>query len=130
MAEQTLELETPFGKVILQQEVASVIASKALEKVEGARPLKAVTGFRGIFGGEEGIRLIPVEGAVDVEVGIAVAYGYPVHEVAQGVQQVVRSELESLAGVRVRKVDVYVKKVLPPEETLVLEERGGEDAGE
>ncbi len=128
MAEQPVELESPYGKILLHHEVVSVIAAEALKKVEGARPLRGPQGIRGFFGGEEGIKLNAAAGEVNVEVGIAVAYGYPVHEVAQGVQQAVREELERLGGVKVRRVDVYVKKVLPPEETLVLEEEeGGEN---
>jgi len=131
MAEQPLELGTPYGKVTIHHEVISDIAAKALEKVEGARPLKASAGIMGFFGAEEGPRIVMAEDAVNVEIGIAVDYGYPVHEVAQGVQQAVRDDLERLGGVRVRRVDVYVRKVLPPAETFVLEEeKGGENAGE
>jgi len=43
-----------------------------------------------------------------------VEYGYPVHEVAQGVQQNVQRDIEQLAGVEVAHVDVFVKKVVPP----------------
>jgi uncharacterized alkaline shock family protein YloU len=131
MAEQPLEVGTPYGKVTIHHEVIANIAANALEKVEGARPLKSTVGIMGFFGAEEGPKIIMAEGAVNVEIGIAVDYGYPVHEVAQGVQQAVRDDLERLGGVQVRRVDVYVRKVLPPVETLVLdEEKGGEDAGE
>jgi uncharacterized alkaline shock family protein YloU len=58
-----------------------------------------------------------------------VVLGYPVHEVAQGVQQAVREDLEGLAGVRVGRVDVFVKQVIPPQEALVLEEEA-EEGGE
>ncbi len=131
MAEQVLEVETPYGKVTIHHEVIAHIAARALEKVEGARPLKGSAGLMGFFGAEEGPRVAMAEGAVDVEIGIAVDYGYPVHEVAQGVQQAVRDDLVRLGGVQVRRVDVYVRKVLPPAETFVLEEeQGGENAGE
>lgn len=129
MAEQPLEVGTPYGKVTIHHDVIAHIAARALEKVEGARPLKSSPGIMGFFGGEEGPRVIMAEGAVEVEIGIAVDYGYPVHEVAQGVQQAVRDDLVRLGGVQVRRVDVYVRKVLPPAETLVLEEeQGGENA--
>jgi uncharacterized alkaline shock family protein YloU len=44
-----------------------------------------------------------------------VEYGYPVHEVAQGIQGNVQQDIEKLAGVTVTGVDVFVKKVVPPQ---------------
>jgi uncharacterized alkaline shock family protein YloU len=79
----------------------------------------------GVLGGESGVELdLPEPGVINVNVKIAVMYGYPVHEVAQGVQQAVREALEELAGVRAREVNVYVQEVFLPE----LELEGGEDA--
>jgi len=70
-----------------------------------------------IFGGEDLAPNIKTEltgEEVKVELRIAVEYGYPVHEVAQGVQQNVQRDIESLAGISVTGIDVYVKKVAPP----------------
>ena len=70
-----------------------------------------------IFGGEDIAPNIKTELAEDtarLELRIAVEYGYPVHEVAQGVQQNVQSDIEKMAGVTVSSIDVYVKKVVPP----------------
>ena len=53
MAEQALEVATPYGKVAIHLEVIAHIAARALEKVEGARPLKASSGIMGFFGAEE-----------------------------------------------------------------------------
>lgn len=127
MADQFWESSTPLGAIRVHHDVIVEIAERALEKVEGARALRGGPGLRGFFGSEEPPRVVPAEGGVNVEIGIAVAYGYPVHEVAQGVQQAVREDLSKLGGVNVRRVDVFVKKVLPPTETLVFEE-GGENA--
>jgi len=131
MAEQRLELERPLGRVIIHSGVVEAIAARAVEKVEGVRPLRGGGGLMSIFAGpEEGLQITFGEDRVDVELRIAVVLGYPVHEVAQGVQQAVREDLEGLAGVRVGRVDVFVKQVIPPQEALVLEEEteeGGEN---
>lgn len=131
MAEQVLELEGPFGRLTVREDVVATLVAKALEKVEGVRPLRGGGGILGIFSGpEEGLRLTLGKGSMDLELRIGVVLGYPVHEVAQGVQQAVREDLEGLTGVRVGRVDVYVKQVIPPEEVLVLEEGKEGENGE
>jgi len=75
-------------------------------------------------GGEEGVQ-IKIRGSMaDVELRIAVVLGYSVHQVAQVVQQRAREDLEAMAGIRVGRVDVRVRNVIPPEEILMLSERG------
>ncbi|HEU68901.1 MAG TPA: Asp23/Gls24 family envelope stress response protein, partial [Candidatus Acetothermia bacterium] len=64
---------------------------------------------------------------VDVELRIAVVLGYSVHSVARAIQRRVREELEAVVGATVGRVDVDVRQVIPPEEVLMLDERG-EDA--
>jgi len=122
MAEQKLVQERSLGQVIVNLSVLQEIAAKAVEKVEGVRPLRGGGGFMNIFGPEEGLSITLEGELVNAELKIAVILGYPVHEVAQGVQQAVREDLEGLAGVKVGRVDVFVKQVIPPQEALVLEE--------
>lgn len=133
MAEQKLILERPLGRVTMNLPVLEAIVARAVEKVEGVRPLRGGGGLINIFAGpEEGLQIVLGDERVDVELKIAVILGYPVHEVAQGVQQAVREDLEGLAGVNVGRVDVFVKQVIPPQEALVLEEEaeeGGENNG-
>lgn len=115
--------------MVVRQEVLSAIASRAVEGVEGVRPLRS-GGILGVFsGGEEGVQVSVREATADVDLRIAVVLGYSVHRVAQAVQQRVREDLEKLAGIRVGKVDVHVRQVVPPEEVLMLEERGDDGEG-
>ncbi len=125
MPEQHWRVPQPLGTVVVRQEVLSAIASRAVEGVEGVRPLRS-GGILGVFsGGEEGVQVSVREATADVDLRIAVVLGYSVHRVAQAVQQRVREDLEKLAGIRVGKVDVHVRQVIPPEEVLMLE--GGDD---
>lgn len=128
MAEQRWETPQPLGLVAVRQEVLSAVAARALEGVEGARPLRGGGGIIGrLAGSEEGVQILIRADAVDVELRIAVVLGHSVHSVAQAVQMRVRDDLERLVGVTVGKVDVYVRHVIPPEEILLLGE-GGDDA--
>mgnify|MGYP000710959947 CR=1 FL=1 len=126
MAEARVEVQLPFGRLVLRPEVLAAIVGKTVDQIEGVK-LWHPKGFMGVLGGESGVELdFPEPGVISVNVKIAVMYGYPVHEVAQGVQQAVREALEGFAGVRAKEVNVYVQEVFLPE----LELEGGEDAAE
>ncbi len=128
MAEQQVVMELALGKVSVHSDVLAATVAKSLDKVEGVRPLRGGGGVIAIFGGgEESVHLETQGDMVNVELRIAVLLGYPVHEVAQGVQQAVREDLEQLASARVGKVNVFIKRVIPPEEELVLDGEEGND---
>jgi uncharacterized alkaline shock family protein YloU len=118
MADKRVELIDEDGRISIAEDVISSIARIAAEKVDGiARPTGGSGGLMSIFGGEDvapNIKTELVNDQVRVELRISVEYGYPVHEVAQGVQRNVEQDIESLAGVTVSNVDVFVKKVVPP----------------
>lgn len=128
MAEQRWETPQPLGLVIVRQEVLISIVARAMEGVEGGRLLRGGGGIIGILsGGEDAVQIKIHDEMVDVELRVAVVLGYPVHSVARAVQQRVRQELEGMVGATVGRVDVDVRHVIPPEEVLMLDERG-EDA--
>lgn len=129
MPEPRWEVPQPLGRLAIRQEVLSAIALRAIEGVEGVRPLRGGGGIRGLLaGGEESVQ-IRIRGAeADVELRIAVVLGYSVQQVAQVVQRRAREDLEAMAGIRVGRVDVHVRNVIPPEEILMLDARG--DDGE
>jgi uncharacterized alkaline shock family protein YloU len=119
MAEKRVEIVDGDGRITISEDVIASIARIAAEKVDGIAQSSggAASGLRSIFGGEDiapNIKTELAEDTVRVELRIAVEYGYPVHEVAQGVQQNVQNDIEKMAGVTVSSIDVYVKKVVPP----------------
>jgi len=119
MAEKRIEIADESGRITIAEEVVSSIARIAAERVPGiARSAGGSGGLKGIFGGEDSAPAVKLELANDqarIELRIAVEYGYPVHSVARGVQENVEVDVEKLAGVAVSSVDVYVKKVVPPQ---------------
>ncbi len=119
MAEKRVEIVDGSGRVTIAEEVIASIARIAAERVTGiARVGAAAGGLKGIFGGEDAATSVKIELANEqarIELRIAVEYGYPVHSVARGVQENVEVDIEKLAGVAVSSVDVYVKRVVPPQ---------------
>lgn len=117
MAEKSVKIIDEDGQIAISEEVVTSIARIAAEKVDGiARSGKTVSGLKSFFGGEDTASIIKSEfsdDGVHIELTIAVEYGYPVHEVAQGVQNNVQKDVEEMAGIDVIGVDVYVRKVIP-----------------
>lgn len=119
MADKRVELIDEDGRISIAEDVIASIARIAAEKVDGIAHSSGSGsgGLMSIFSGEDvapNIKTDLSSETVRVELRISVEYGYPVHEVAQGVQQNVQRDIEQLAGVTVANVDVFVKKVVPP----------------
>lgn len=118
MAEKRVQLIDQDGRISIAEDVIASIARIAAEKVDGiAHSSGGGGGLMSIFGGEDVAPNIKTDLSGEetrVELRISVEYGYPVHEVAHGVQQNVQRDIEKLAGVTVAHVDVFVKKVVPP----------------
>jgi len=119
MADKRVEIVDEDGRITIAEDVVASIARIAAEKVDGiARSSGGSSGgLMSIFGGEDiapNIKTELADDAVRIELRIAVEYGYPVHEVAQGVQHNVQRDIETMAGVSVSSIDVFVKKVVPP----------------
>lgn len=118
MADKRIELIDEDGRISIAEDVIASIARIAAEKVDGiAHSSGGGSGLMSIFSGEDIAPNIKTELSNEearLELRISVEYGYPVHEVAQGVQQNVQRDIEQLAGVTVSHVDVFVKKVVPP----------------
>lgn len=118
MAERKVEIVDEDGRITITEEVIGAIARIAAGKVDGiALSTASAGGIKSFFGGEDlspTIKTDLVDGGVHVELRITVEYGYPVHEVARGIQSNVQNDIEKLAGVSVTGVDVFVRKVVPP----------------
>ena len=120
MVDKKVNIGDEDGRITISEEVIAAIARIAAGKVDGiAHQSSSVSGgLKRVFGGEDlspTIKTELTEDGVHIELRIAVEYGYPVHEVAQGIQGNVQQDIEKLAGVTVTGVDVFVKKVVPPQ---------------
>jgi len=118
------------GKISISEEVIASIASIAASEVEGLADVKqgAIADIVGIFGGrQKGVEVRLDENSnVHVDLKVTVAYGHPIHEVAQRIQQKVSQDIQAMTGLSVDGVDVYVKdlKFSSNDETERGEEAG------
>ncbi len=116
------------GKISIAEEVIASIAGIAASEVEGLASVKkgAIADIVGIFGGrQKGVKVSLEENErVRISLNVTVAYGYPVREVAQHIQQRVTEDIESMTGLEVEGVDITVEDLkLPSHQQQPIEEQ-------
>ncbi|MGD9677225.1 MAG: Asp23/Gls24 family envelope stress response protein [Vulcanibacillus sp.] len=108
--------ERDAGKIKIESDVVSMIAGLAAVDTEGVANMssgiteeitKRVSG-KNI---SKGIRVEVGEKETAIDVRITVKYGYKLHEVAKNLQQNVKEAVESMTGLKVVEVNVYIEGV-------------------
>ena len=104
------------GTITYANEVVAVIAGVAANEVEGVAGMCAANGISEVFSRNtknvtRGIKVEITDNVVSVDVTIVVEYGFPVPEVAQGIQENVKKAIETMTGMSVKSVDVHVTGV-------------------
>lgn len=124
------------GKTTINDSVFVEIAREAIQKVEDVfRQEKkgALLGLTRVFT-ERFAPQITVKktesaasengfGTVSLDVKISVLYGVNIPEVAKKVREKIVSEIESLTGYTVEKVDINIEKIVKPEQAAEEKEK-------
>ena len=111
------EIETGLGKLVLSEEAIATIAGAAAIEcygVVGMAGRRMTDGISELLGKEnlsKGVS-VSIEGdEVYIDLGVVVGYGVRISEVARMVVDKVRYTVESVTGLRVKKVTVNVQGV-------------------
>ncbi len=107
--------ENPDGTVSFATDVIATIAGLAATEVEGVASMSSPSaGLADMFARKstrnltKGVR-IDLDGSnVNVDITIVVEYGFPVPEVARGIQENVKKGIETMTGLNVSSVDIHV----------------------
>ncbi|WP_142414872.1 Asp23/Gls24 family envelope stress response protein [Hathewaya massiliensis] len=118
------------GIVKISDEVVGVIAGLAAAEVKGIVAMSSgiVGGFTEILSGKKnfskGVRVNLAEDNSSIDLFVVVEYGIKIHEVARKVQLNVKEAVESMTGLEVKEVNIFVQNVELPkkEEEIVSEE--------
>lgn len=118
------------GIVKISDEVVGVIAGLAAAEVKGIVAMSSgiVGGFTEILSGKKnfskGVRVNLAEDNSSIDLFVVVEYGIKIHEVARKVQLNVKEAVESMTGLEVKEVNIFVQNVELPkkEEEIVPEE--------
>ena len=103
------------GNIHISEDVVSTVAAMAAVEVDGVAGLSNlgadIAGIAGKKSLSKGVRLSVEDNGVVVELSILVQYGASIRDVGKAVQEAVISNVESVTGLKVERVNVHVSGV-------------------
>ena len=104
------------GKVIFANDVIATIANLATMEVEGVSALtggmmEELTGKLGKKSYTKGVKVEVNEEIVNVDMTIAVRYGFKIQDVCKQIQQNVKNSIETMTGLNVSQVNIFVQSI-------------------
>ena len=114
MAENMTIDSLKYGTVNISDDVLGVIASIAAAEIKGIKSLSGTLSEEvlekiGKKNFHKGVSVEMQEGVAKVELHLVVDFGTKIHEVAALVQENVKVAIESMTGITVSAVDIYVE---------------------
>ena len=113
-SKQYISKNQDSGTIMISEDVVATIVAQAVKEIEGVAGLRVKPGadIVDIIGKKnwgKGMRIVIAEdNSLTVDCDILIHYGQSVVAVAQNVQEIVASHLESMTGVKVTSVNVNV----------------------
>jgi uncharacterized alkaline shock family protein YloU len=111
------KVDSEGGRIIFADEVVATIAALAVSDVEGVSAMSGgmVEGITEMLGKKNLTKGVKVEvgqeeAAIDVSVNIK--YGFKIKEVCENIQKAVKSAIETMTGLRVVEINVFVQGVV------------------
>lgn len=114
--EVVLKQEEDIGVVRIADDVVAMIASIAATEVEGVSALAGnitneLLGKVGMKKLSRGVRVDIRNGAVKVDIAVAIRFGYSIPAVSQKLQSRVKTAIESMTGLTCRNVNIRFSNV-------------------
>ncbi len=111
------KVEAEGGRIIFADEVVATIAALAVSDVEGVAALSGgmVEGITEMLGKKNLTKGVKVEVGTEeaaVDVAVSIQYGYRIKEVCENIQAAVKSAIETMTGLRVVEINVFVQSVV------------------
>ena len=108
--------EAEGGRIIFADDVVATIAALAVSDVEGVSAMTGgvVEGFTEMLGKKNITKGVKVEvGAEEaaVDVSVSIRYGFKIREVCEKIQLAAKNAIETMTGLRVVEVNVFVQGV-------------------
>ncbi len=108
--------ESRNGKISFANDVVAIIAGLATVDVEGIAGMSGgvVEGFTELLGRKnlsKGVKVEVGEEEVAIDVYVVVDYGCIINEVAKEVQSAIKNAIETMTGLAVVEVNVYIQGV-------------------
>ena len=109
-------MDGSLGEVQIADEVVAIIAGLATTEIDGVSSMAGnitneLVSKLGMKNLSKGVRVEVLDGVVNVEVAINIAYGYSIPEVSAKVQDRVKTAIENMTGLEVSIVNVRIASV-------------------
>lgn len=111
------KVEAEGGRIIFADEVVATIAALAVSDVEGVAAMSGgmVEGITEMLGKKnitKGVKVEVGQEEAAVDISVSIKYGYKIKEVCEKIQQAVKSAVETMTGLRVVEINVFVQSVV------------------
>lgn len=105
-----------LGEVRIADEVVAIIAGLAATEIEGVSSMAGnitneLVSKLGMKNLSKGIKVDVLEGVVNVDVALNIAFGYAIPEVSAKVQERVKTAVENMTGLEVCSVNIRIASV-------------------
>lgn len=116
-----------MGIVKISDEVVEVIAGLAAADVKGVVSMSdsLASGISHVLSGKKnlakGVKVNVGEDSASIDLNLVVKYGIRIPEIAASVQENVKRAVESMTGLNVSGVNIYVQNVILPKEETITE---------
>ena len=133
--EEIINKELESGKIIISEDVICTIAGIAATEVEGVESMAGsiVGGIVEMIGKKntgKGVKVEIEENIATVEIHFVAKYGVKLTEVCWEIQEKVKKAIESMCGMIVEKVNVFVESIYIEKEPKKIKKEEAEEAEE
>lgn len=122
-----------IGIIKISDEVVGVIADLAASEIKGVVGMSSgiAQGITQILSGKKnltkGVKINIEEESASIDLYLVIEYGVKIPEVASKVQENVKRTVESLTGLNVSAVNVFVQNVAIPKPSEAVKQEGTEE---
>lgn len=107
------ETSNELGSIRIADEVVAIIAGLAAVEIEGVAAMSGSwgTGIVEMLGKKnlgKGVKVEVGEKEAAIDIFLSIEFGFPIPNVAQKVQEQVKSAVENMTGLKVTSVNVHV----------------------
>lgn len=108
--------EADGGRIVFADDVVATIAALAVADVEGVAAMTGgmVEGITEILGKKsltKGVKVEVGQEEAAIDISVSIKYGYKIKEVCEKIQVAAKNAVETMTGLRVVEVNVFVQSV-------------------
>jgi uncharacterized alkaline shock family protein YloU len=125
--DENIKVNTNMGIVKISDEVVSVIAGIAAAEIKGIIGMSSglTGGITQILSGKKnlskGVKVTVGEESATIDLIVVVEYGTKIPEVALAVQENVKKSVETMTGLSVSAINIFVQNIIVPKAETNLE---------